>query len=72
LKSGRPIRVGQIGYAPGDFTFAGYPGAALPADTAAPSPEARQTGAPRVREVGLNSWKGWGGLGEHYGEVRFV
>jgi hypothetical protein len=46
--------------------------AVLPADTAAPSPEARQTGAPRAREVSLNSWKGWGGLGEHYGGVGFV
>jgi hypothetical protein len=72
LKSGRSIRVGQIGYAPGDFSFARYPGAALPADTAAPSLEARQTRALRAREVGLNSWIGWGGLGEHYGEVRFV
>jgi hypothetical protein len=46
--------------------------AALPADTATPSSEARQTGTPRAREVGPDSWRGWGGLGEHYGGVRFV
>jgi hypothetical protein len=36
------------------------------------SPEARQTRVPRAREVRLNSWKGWGGLGKHYGGVGFV
>jgi hypothetical protein len=45
---------------------------ALPASTAAPSPEARQTRTSRAREVGLGSWRGWGGPGEHYGRVGFV
>jgi hypothetical protein len=47
----------------------GQPGAALSADTAAPSSEARQTGASRVLGVGLGRWRGWGELDKHYGEV---
>ena len=38
-------------------------------DTAAQSPEARQTGASMALGVGLGSRRGWGGLGKHYGEV---
>jgi hypothetical protein len=41
-------------------------------DTAAPLPEVRQTRTPKAREVGLDSWRGWGELGEHYGGVGFV
>jgi hypothetical protein len=57
---------------PGDFISTGKPRAALHVGTTAPSPEARQTGSPRAREVGPGSWRGWGGSGEHYGGVRFV
>jgi hypothetical protein len=39
---------------------------------AAPSPEARQTEAPRALGVGLGSQGGWGGLGEHYGEIKIA
>jgi hypothetical protein len=42
---------------------------ALSADTAAQSPEVRQTGASRALGVGLGSQRGWGGLGKHYGMV---
>jgi hypothetical protein len=70
LKSGRPIRVGRTGCAPGDFVTAGKPRAGLPAGTAAPSPKTRQTGSPRAREVDPGSWRGWGGSGEHYGRGR--
>jgi hypothetical protein len=72
LKSGRPIRVGRTGCAPGDFISAGKPWVALPVGTAAPSPKARQTRTPSAREVGPGSWRGWGGPGEHYGRVGFV
>jgi hypothetical protein len=64
--------VWQTGCVPRDFVSAEKPGVALPAGMAAPSPEARQTGSSRAREVGPGSWRGWGGSGEHYGGVRFV
>jgi hypothetical protein len=57
---------------PGDFVFTRFPGAALPADTAMSSPEARQTGTPKAREVGSNNWRGWGGSAKHCGGVGFV
>jgi hypothetical protein len=41
-------------------------------DTTTPSPEVRQTGTPKAREVSLNSWRGWGGPDEHYGGAGFV
>jgi hypothetical protein len=37
------------------FVSVGKLGAALPVGTAAPSPEARQTGSPRARGVGPGS-----------------
>jgi hypothetical protein len=42
-----------------DFAFAGEPEAALLADTAAPSPEARQIGVLRALGVCLDCWRGW-------------
>jgi hypothetical protein len=41
-----------------DTAFAGQPEAALPAGTAAPSTEARQTGVLRALGVGPDSWRG--------------
>jgi hypothetical protein len=38
-----------------DFAFVGQPEVALPADTAAPSPEARQIGVLRLLGVGPDS-----------------
>jgi hypothetical protein len=43
-----------------DFTFTGKPGAAFPTDTVAPSPAARQAGAPKALGVGLDNQIGWG------------
>jgi hypothetical protein len=57
---------------PGDFNFAGKLAVALPRNTVAPLPEARQTRTPMLREVSPNSWRGWGGPDEHYGRVGFV
>jgi hypothetical protein len=53
-----------------EFVFVGQPGAALSADTAAPSSEARQTGAPRALGVGLDIWRGWGLPDERYDGVE--
>jgi hypothetical protein len=44
----------------GDFTFVGQPDVVLPADTVAPSLEARQIGVLRALGVGPDSWRGWG------------
>jgi hypothetical protein len=54
------FRTRRLGWALGGFTFIGQLGAALPADSAAQSPVAKQTGAPRVLGVGLGSRRGWG------------
>jgi hypothetical protein len=57
---------------PGGFVSTGKPGAALPAGTTAPSLEARQTGSPRARGVGLGSRRDWGGSCKLHGGVGFV
>jgi hypothetical protein len=44
----------------GGFAFSGQLGVARSVDMAAPSPEARQTRAPRALGVGLGSQIGWG------------
>jgi hypothetical protein len=41
-----------------DFAFSVQTGAALPTDTAAPSPAARQAGTPKALGVGLDSQRG--------------
>jgi hypothetical protein len=68
-ESGHRIKTGRLGLSVRGLVSSGQPGAALSADTAAPSSEARQTGASRVLGVGLGRWRGWGELDKHYGEV---
>jgi hypothetical protein len=51
----RMVRMGV-----GGFAFSGQLGVARSVDMAAPSPEARQTRAPRALGVGLGSQIGWG------------
>ena len=69
MTSGRQIKTGRFGFGTRGLVSSGQLGVALSADTAAQSPEARQTGASRTLGVGLGSQRGWGGLGKHYGKV---
>jgi hypothetical protein len=66
------LDLGGLDARQGFFVSVEKPRATLPADAAAPSLEARQTGPPRARRVGSGSWKGWEGLCELYGSVGFV